>query len=89
MEAVEDPAQKALLAEALLKETQPPTEDEVESSIQQIQERAIEGRLRMLRGLISEAERRADFAELAVLLKEKMELDKRLRELLRKGPGAA
>jgi DNA primase len=89
MEAVEDPDQKALLAEALLKETQAPNEDEVASSIQQIQERAIEGRLRVLRGLIAEAERRADVAELTVLLKEKMELDRRLRELLRKGPGAA
>jgi DNA primase len=89
MEAVEDPAQRALLAEALLKETQPPNEDEVASSIQQIQERAIEGRLRVLRGLIAEAERRADVAELTVLLKEKMGLDRRLRELLRKGPGAA
>jgi DNA primase len=84
MEMVEDPAQRALLAEALLAETRPPEEAEVASSLQQIQERAIENRQRDLRALIGEAERRADFAELAVLMKEKVELDRALRELQRK-----
>ena len=40
MDVVEDPAQRALLAEALLAETKPPEESEVQSAIQEIQERA-------------------------------------------------
>ncbi len=81
MEAVEDGAQRALLAEVLLRETKPPTESEVLSAIQELQERAIEGRLRDLRVQIAEAERRGDFAEVAVLAKQKIELDRTLRNL--------
>ena len=81
MEVVEDPAQRALLAEALLAETKPPEEGEVQSAIQEIQERAIENRQRDLRTLIAEAERRGDFAELALLTQQKLELDRALRQL--------
>ena len=55
-------------------------------AIQQIQERAIESRLRDLRGLIAEAERRGDFAELAVLTQKKLELDRALRQLHNQSP---
>ena len=82
MEAVDDPEQRALLAEALLGETRPPEEAEVASSLQQIQERVIESRLRDVRRLIAEAERRGDVAEISVLMKQKMELDRALRQLL-------
>jgi DNA primase len=81
MDVVEDPAQRALLAEALLAETKPPEEGEVESAIQEIQERAIENRQRDLRTLIAEAERRGDFAQLALLTQQKLELDRALRQL--------
>jgi DNA primase len=81
MYVVEDPAQRALLAEALLAETKPPEESEVLSAIQEIQERAVESRQRDLRVLIAEAERRGDFAELALLTKQKLELDRALRQL--------
>jgi DNA primase len=88
IEAVEDPAQRALLAEALLAETKPPSESEVQSAIQEIQERAIEARQRDLRALIAEAERRGDFGELALLTQQKLELDRALRQLhLHRGPG--
>jgi DNA primase len=83
MTAVDDPAQQALLAEALLGETRPPDETEVASSLQQLQERAIENRVRQLRGSIAEAERRGDFAEIAILMNQKMELDNALRQLHR------
>ena len=86
MDAVEDPAQRALLAEALLGETKPPEESEVASSLQQIQEHAIESRQRALRGLIAEAERRGDFAELAVLTQQKLDLDRALRQLHNQRP---
>jgi DNA primase len=86
MSAVEDPAQKALLAEALLAEVKPPEFSEVEGAIQEIQERALEIRLRDLRALIAEAERRGDFAELAVLTQQKLELDRSLRQLHNRKP---
>jgi DNA primase len=86
MDTVEDPAQRALLAEALLAETRPPKESEVLSAIQEIQERAIESRQRDLRVLIAEAERRGDFAELAVLTQQKLDLDRALRQLHNQPP---
>jgi DNA primase len=61
MDVVEDPAQRALLAEVLLAETKPPDESEVLSAIQELEERSIAARLRDLRALIAEAERRGDF----------------------------
>jgi DNA primase len=81
MEAVEDPAQRALMAEALLSETKPPEETEVLSAVQQIQERAIEHRLRALRDEIADAERRGDDAALLAASQQKMELDRALRQL--------
>ncbi|MDR3726713.1 MAG: DNA primase [Terracidiphilus sp.] len=81
MNVIEDPAQRALLAETLLAEVKPPTENEVLSAIQEIKERGIENRQRDLRALIAEAERRGDFAELTVLTQQKLELDRALRQL--------
>ena len=81
MDAVEDPAQRAWLAETLLAETRPPEESEVQSAIQEIQEREIERRLRELRELIAGAERRGDHAELALLTQQKLDLDRALRQL--------
>jgi DNA primase len=86
MDMVEDEAQRALLAEALLAETKPPTESEVHSAIQEIHERAIESRQRELRVLIAETERGGDYAELAVLTQQKLELDRALRQLHNQKP---
>ena len=86
MDVVEDEAQRALLAETLLAETKPPEETEVQSAIQEIHERAIESRQRDLRQLIAEAERRADFTELAVLTQQKLDLDRTLRQLHNQRP---
>ena len=81
IEVVDDPAQRALLAEALLAEVKPPDASEVRGAIQQIQEHAMENRQRELRTLIAEAERRGDFAELTLLTQQKLELDRALRLL--------
>ena len=81
MDVVSDEAQRALLAEALLAETRPPEETEVQSAIQEIHERSIERRQRDLRALIAEAERRGDHAELAILTQQKLDLDRALRQL--------
>ena len=86
MDVVEDPAQRALLAEALLAETKPPAETEVQSAIQELEERAIVVRLRDLRALIAEAERRGDFTELTLLTQQKLGLDRALRELHNRRP---
>ena len=80
MDVVEDPAQRALLAEALLGEIRMPEADEVESALQELEERAIESGLRNLRAQIAEAERRGDYAELAILTQQKLELDQALRQ---------
>jgi len=81
MDVVEDQAQRALMAEALLSETKPPEVAEVLSAVQQIQERAMEHRLRELRNEIAEAERRGDTAALDQLILQKMDLDRALRQL--------
>jgi DNA primase len=81
MEAVGDPGQRALLAEALLGESRPPQANEVESAVQEVQERALEGRLRDMRAQIAEAERNGDFTGLALLTQQKLELDRALRRL--------
>ena len=81
MEAIEDPAQRALLAEVLLAETKPPEETEVHSAVQELEERAIVSRSRDLRALIGDAERRGDFAEVLLLTQQKLQLDRALREL--------
>ena len=66
MEVIEDSAQRALLAEALLAETEPPSSDAVLGSIASLQQRKIEAELRDMRAKIQEAERRGDYAELAI-----------------------
>jgi len=89
LDAIESPAQRAFLAEALMGETRPPEETEVASALQELEERSIESRQRNLRALIAEAERRADFAQLAILTQQKLELDRALRQLHNRKPGNA
>jgi len=87
MDVVEDQSQRALLAEALLGEGRPPEAGEVASALQEVQERALEGRQRSLRAEIAEAERRGDFEEVALLTQQKADLDRKLRQLQgQKGP---
>ena len=86
MDAVEDPAQRALLAETLLAETEAPSADTVQGSIASLQQRQFESALRDLRAQIAEAERHGDFAELALLTQRKLELDRALRQLRRQHP---
>jgi DNA primase len=81
MDVVENPSQRALLAEALLGETESPAVETVLGAIASLQQRKIEGELRDMRAQIQEAERRGDFAELALLTQRKLELDRVLRQL--------
>ncbi len=86
MEVVTDEAQRGLVAQALLHEVNPPPASEIAGAIQELEERANENRQRELRQLIVEAERRGDFAEVSVLMKQKIELDRALRELRTRKP---
>jgi DNA primase len=81
MEMVEDQAQMALLAEALMGEIGPPSTDTVQGAISSLQKRKIESEIRNLRAQIAEAERRGDHIELAVLTQQKLDLDRVLRKL--------
>jgi DNA primase len=81
MDAVENPSQRALLAEALLGETESPAVETVQGAIASLQQRKIEAELREMRVQIQEAERRGDYAELALLTQRKLELDRVLRQL--------
>ena len=87
MDVVQDAAQRALVAEALLAENEPPSPDTVVSTIVSLQQRGLEAGLRAVRAQIAEAERRGDFAELALLTQRKLELDRALRQLRSAGNG--
>ena len=80
MDVVDDPGQKALLAEALFRETRMT----VGGALQEVQERSIENRQRELRAQIAEAARRGDHTELAILTQQKLELDQALQGLHRR-----
>ena len=81
MEMVTDQAQMALLAEALMGETAPPLAETVSGAIVSRQRRLLDSQLRQLRAQISEAERRGDHVELALLTQQKLDLDRASRRL--------
>jgi DNA primase len=81
MDVIEHAGQRAFLAEVLLSETESPAPGTVIGAIVRLQQRKIEAELRDVRAQIAEAERRGDFAELAVLTQRKLELDRALRQL--------
>ena len=81
MEAVGDPSQRALLAEVLLQEVDPPAEAEVHSALHTLQLNRLEHEQRSLRTQIGEAERRGDMAELAILSQRKLAVDREIRRL--------
>jgi DNA primase len=88
MEVVEEEAQRARLAQALLQDAEAPEAAEVRSAIQELEERVMESRQRDLRVQIAEAERQGDFAGLALLTRQKLEIDRALNELQRAVAGS-
>jgi DNA primase len=81
MDSVGDPDQRALLAEALLQETEPPPEPVVHNAVASLAERHIISQIRSLREAISQAEQQGDFVALAQLTQQKLKLDRELRKL--------
>ncbi len=80
MVAIEDPAGRNLLAQALHDEIEPITAEHVTAALDTLRCRHLERRQRELRVAISEAERKGDTAEVIKLTAEKLAVDRELRE---------
>ena len=86
MDAVADPQQRALLAEALLQETEPPSRAYVVETLASLEAQFIEKQLKKIRGEMAEAERQGGFAEALKLAQYRTVLERRLSELKGSGP---
>jgi len=78
---IDDPAQRALLAQVLLDEREPPAESAVHDALHGLQLHSLEFQQRQLRAEIAAAEQRGDWADLAILTQRKLELDREIRKL--------
>lgn len=81
MDLITDPDQRALVAQVLFAEGDPPSANTVRGAIESLEQTRLQAQQRELRAMIAEAERRSDFAELAILTQKKLELDRALRKL--------
>jgi DNA primase len=81
MMAVDDPTQRALLAQVLLQEAGAPEESAVHGCLHGLQLSRLEAEQRSLRAQIGEAERGGDWAEVAVLSQRKLAVDREIRGL--------
>jgi DNA primase len=79
--AVTDPGQRALLAQALLRETGEVEIQELEAALESLKYRHLEALQRRVRADIAEAERRGDLAQLAVFMAEKLKVDREMRDV--------
>jgi DNA primase len=78
--ALSDPAQRALLAQVLLRESGEVEMDQVEAALESLKYRHLEALQRRVRADIAEAERRGDLAQLAVFMAEKLKVDRQMRD---------
>ena len=94
LDAAPDDASRAMLAEVLASQIDTSTasqmqargasqsaEDQIANALQALSMRYLERRQRELRGQMAEAERRGDTGTAATLMKEKMTVDRALREM--------
>jgi DNA primase len=72
--------QRALLAQALLRESSEVEMEQVEAALESLQYRQLEALQRRVRADIAEAERRGDWAQLAVFMAEKLKVDRQMRD---------
>lgn len=77
--ALDDAADRALLAQVLLKEHEETSLEQVEAALQTLKYRSLEARQRHLRAEIAEAERRGDWAQVAHWAAEKLKVDRAMR----------
>jgi DNA primase len=78
--ALTDPAQKALLAQVLFRESSEVDMAQVEAALHSLKYRRLEALQRRVRADIADAERRGDRAQLAVFMAEKVKVDREMRE---------
>jgi DNA primase len=78
---VEDPAQRALLAQALLHESDAPETSVVEDALHGLALARLEHEQRELRSSIRAAEQRGDWAAVSTLSQQKMALDQAIRKM--------
>ncbi len=79
--AVEDAGQRALLAQVLLQEGDPPDEAAVEGALHGLHLARLEHEQRALRAQIGAAEQRGDWAEVALVSQRKLAVDREIRAL--------
>src|SRR6202789_1882530 len=84
LEALREPGARMLVAQLLMREREPVTAHELEAALVTLEQHFVEHRQRRVRSAIGDAERRGDLAEVTALMTERMELDRRLRELRRR-----
>ncbi len=78
--ALDDPSQRALLAQVLFRESSEIEMAQVEAALHSLKYRRLEALQRRVRADIAEAERRGDLAQLAVFMAEKVKVDREMRE---------
>jgi DNA primase len=81
LESVAEGRDRQLVAQVLFSESEPATPEAVEAAIHPLHHHYLSRRQRGLRSSIGEAERKGDWAEVALLTAEKMQLDRQLREI--------
>ncbi len=81
LEAVPEGRIRALLAQILLDETEPVSQQEADFALENLRIRYLEGRQRTLRASIADAERKGDWGLLATLTAEKLAIDRELRTI--------
>ena len=81
MGALTNPSQRALLAQALLRESGEVEMEELEAALDSLKYRHLEALQRRVRADIAEAERRGDLAQLAVFMAEKLKVDREMRDV--------
>ncbi len=79
--ALTNPSQRALLAQALLRESGEVEMGEVDAALDSLKYRHLEALQRRVRADIAEAERRGDLAQLAVFMAEKLKVDREMRDV--------
>jgi DNA primase len=78
---LENPEDRALLAQVLLKEHEETSLEQVESALETLKYLSLAARQRHLRAEIAEAERRGDWAQVARWAAEKLKVDREMRGL--------
>jgi DNA primase len=75
------PASRTIVAQLLMREAEPVNGHELDSALVTLERHFLEQRQRHLRAEIAETERRGDLVRVTALITERMELDRRLRDL--------